>query len=177
MSTNTNAKAPLITLCNALAAGLQALPDTEFIASGQTLLKTAVITPLQTYVAATQQTAVTEAAWHASVQKEQAAEVAARAMIEEIKPVLQGRYGKSNPQLETQFGIAPVKKGQPSAATKAAAAAKAKATRALLGTKGSKQKKAAIAAATDPSAATPATPAPAAPPATSPATPPAVKPQ
>ena len=177
MPTNTNAKAPLITLCNALAAGLQALPDTEFVASGQTLQKAAVIAPLQAYVAATQQTAADEAAWHTAVQKEQAAEAAARAMIEEIKPVLQGRYGKSNPQLETQFGIPPVKKAVTSAVTKAKAAAKAKATRALLGTKGSKQKKAAIAAATDPSAGTPATPAPAAPPPASPAAPPAVKPQ
>jgi hypothetical protein len=175
MPTNTNAKAPLITLCNALAAGVQALPDTEFVASGQTIQKTAVVTPLQAYVAATQQTAVTEAAWHASVQKEQAAEAAARAMIEEIKPVLQGRYGKSNPQLETQFGIPPVKKAQTSAATKAAAAAKAKATRQLLGTKGSKQKKAAIAAAGAPSPATPASPEPAVAPGAPPAAPPTTK--
>jgi hypothetical protein len=54
------------------------------------------------------------------------------------------------PDVLADYGLAPPKVGQKTAAVKAEAAAKAKATRAKLGTKGTKQKKAAKAASAAP---------------------------
>jgi hypothetical protein len=146
-SKKTNAKSVLVMLCTALIAGIEALPDSSFVLGTQTLTKAQILAPLQAYVASTLQTAADETAWHLSLQGEHVAEAAAKGMVELLKPYLQGRLGKSNPQLQTQFGISPVKKPQASVATKAKAAEKAVATRELLGTKGPKQKKAAIQAA------------------------------
>ncbi|MGH7297165.1 MAG: hypothetical protein ACRELB_19660, partial [Polyangiaceae bacterium] len=133
-SSKTNAKSVLVSLCSALVAGVDALPDASFVLGTQTLTKAQVLAPLVAYGAATQQSAADETAWHLSLQQEHVAGGAARAMVDVLKPYLQGRLGKSNPQLKTQFGIPPVKAAQPSAETKARAAAKAKATRELLGT-------------------------------------------
>jgi hypothetical protein len=152
---NSNAKSALITLCRALVSGVQALPDPTFLLGGQAIAKAAVVAPLQAYVDAAGKTAADEATWHIAVQAEQAAEATARAMIDLLKPTLQGRLGKSNPQLQTQFGLTPAKKAQPSVAVKAKSAAKGTATR--------RQKKAAVAAVTAPVSPAAAAPAPAAP--------------
>jgi hypothetical protein len=87
----------------------------------------------------------------------------AEAVRQGVRSVLEGRYGKQGTEL-LKYGFVPA---QPTtnktAASKAAAATKAKETRARLGTKGSKQKEAAIKAADTAPAPQPATPAPIAP--------------
>ncbi|HEY8040691.1 MAG TPA: hypothetical protein VIF15_12890 [Polyangiaceae bacterium] len=168
MTTNkNNSKHALALACGNLAAGITSLPDKEFLLGAQTLTKAQVLAPLDAYEPATVTTATTRGAWSKAVIAERAAEIAAHAMIELLKPFLQARLGKSNPDLESMFGVAPVKPPKVTSAVKAAAAAKAKATRSKLHTLGPKQKKAAKAEATQP-AATPPTPQPS--PATKPPT-------
>jgi hypothetical protein len=144
MSSNrSNTKLEFVSQCQTLATGVLALPDKTLTVSEQSLTKAAVAAPLQAYVAAAAQTASDKAAYTKSVQAEKVAEAAARAMFEQLKPVLQGRFGKSNPVLETSYGIPPVKTPQKSVTVKAGAVAKAATTRAANHTMGPKQKKAA----------------------------------
>jgi len=81
------------------------------------------------------------------------------------KVFLQGRYGKDSPKLQA-FGFTLSRKPKASAAAKATAQTKAKATREVLGTKGKQQKKAskkasAAAHATGAATTPPASPVPA----------------
>lgn len=167
MSTNTIASKPaLVSLCNALVTGITAMPDKTFQLGGQSYTKAQVLAPLQAYVDANGKTTADEATWHQSVQEEHDAEASARAMIDALKPFLQGRLGKSSPMLQSQYGLAPAKKPAKTVAAKAAGIAKSQATRELRGTRGSKQKKALTAAAVQPAApalqpVTPALPSPA----------------
>ena len=158
MTTNqSNAKAALVTLCNALITGIGALPDKTFLLGGQTFTKAQVVAPLQAFVDSAAKTAADEAAWHASLLEERTDEAAARVMIAALKPMLQGRLGKRSPLLQSQFGLAPAKTVQKTVAAKATGIAKSKATRAVRGTKGPKQKKA-LTAPVAPPAAPPAPP-------------------
>jgi hypothetical protein len=152
---NTHTKTKFIAFCTTLAAGVTAMADTTFLLGGKSLTKAEVVGPLDAYVAATAQTAQDKTTYETSLQQERAAEEAARGIVDQLKPFLQGRLGKSNPALETQFGIAPQKKAQKTVAVKAGAIAKSKATGAVRGTQGAKQKKALIAspAQTPPAAA------------------------
>jgi hypothetical protein len=153
LTTNqSNTKAAFIAICNALITGIDALPDKTFLLGGQTYTKAQVVAPLQTVVDAAGKAAADEATWHSSVQDEHDAEAAAREMVDALKPFLQGRLGKSNPLLRSQFGLAPVKTAQKTVAAKATGIAKSLATRAIRGTRGSKQKKALTAEAAPPAA-------------------------
>jgi hypothetical protein len=72
-----------------------------------------------------------------------------------LQRILVGMFEKS-PAILGDFGLQPPKVGQRTAAEKAQAAAKAASTRKTLGTKGSQQKKAALAEADKPPTAAPA---------------------
>ncbi len=123
-------KLEFVSLCQSLIAGVQSIPDPTLTIDGQTLTKAQVLQPLTDYVAAEALVAPADAAYHAVVQKAHGAEAAARAMVANLKPYLKVRLGKSNPALKSQFGVTPTKEPQRTAATKAEAATKAKATRA-----------------------------------------------
>ena len=118
------------TLCQSLIAGVQSIPDATLTIDGQTLPKAQVLQPLNEYVAAEALVAPAEAAYNAAVQKAHDAEVPAKAMVANLKPYLKVRLGKSNPALKSQFGVTPAKEPQRTAANKADAATKGKATRA-----------------------------------------------
>jgi hypothetical protein len=105
----------------------------------------------------------------AAIASARAARAQAEPVLKALKPVLLSMYA-GNPQALADFGLEPPKTGAKTPAVKAAAAAKAKATRVALGTKGPKQKKAAKKALAD-KAAPPATAAPTAEPATAAAQP------
>jgi hypothetical protein len=98
-----------------------------------------VVSTLQAAVDADDKTASAEAAYHKTVADGQAASTKADALFLSLKDYFLVIY-KKDPTTLKDYGLAPVVKRTPSAATKAAAAAKQKATRALRGTKGKRQK-------------------------------------
>jgi len=110
-----------------------------------------VIAALQAPIDAGDATTAAEAAFHKAVADEQAADAAADTMYQGLKSYFLSIYAKQ-PQVLADYGLAPVARKKPTAATKAAAAVKAQATRAARGTKGKQQRKAVKA----PAAATPA---------------------
>jgi hypothetical protein len=169
-----NTKTTFIALCGTLAAGIEALPDATFLVGGKTLTKAQITQPLTTYVDQATKTAAAKTAYDESLITERGSEQDARAMVDDLKPYLAGRFGAASPQLQQQFGLPPHKKPQKTVAAKAGAIAKGKATRTLLGTRGSKQKKELVASSAQSHAAAPATPAE--PPAAPPAPPTATKP-
>ena len=142
-SNRSNTKLEFSTQCSTMATGVLALPDKTLMVDDQSMTKPDAAAPLQAYVAATAQTASDKAAYNRSLQAEKLAEAAARERYDQLKPFLQGRFGKSNPILETTYGVVPVKTTQKPVAVRAAAAAKALSTRAANHTMGPKQKKAA----------------------------------
>lgn len=162
-----HSKTTFITLCGTLAAGIDALPDATFQVGGKTLTKAQITQPLTTYVDQATKTAAAKTAYDESLLAEREARQEAHAMVDDLKPYLQGRFGAESPQLQQQFGLPPHKKPQKTVAAKSQAIVKGKATRTLLGTRGSKQKKELIASSAQGHAAPP--PAPATPPATPPA--------
>jgi hypothetical protein len=169
-----HSKTTFITLCGTLAAGIEALPDATFLVGGKTLTKAQITLPLTTYVDQATKTAAAKTAYDESLIAERASEEEARAVVDDVKPYLAGRFGAASPQLQQQFGLPPHKKPQKTVAAKAGAIAKGKATRTLLGTRGSKQKKELITSSAQSHAAPPAaSPAPTATPAEQPAAPPA----
>jgi len=115
------------------------------------------VAALQAYIDASDAVTLAEAAFHEAVAKQDAAFAAANGTYLGVKAYALATYVKQPTVLGT-FGLqVPVRK-VPDAATKAAAVAKAKATRLLRGTT-SKKQKALIKA---PAAPAPAAPAPAA---------------
>jgi hypothetical protein len=136
-----------LTLCNALIGGVGSLPDKSFLLGGGTVTKTEALSPLQDYVEADGEVKTANATRKAAVAKARTAKIPARAMVGNLKPYLKARLGKTNPLLESQFGIPAEKPPEVPVASKAAGAEKSKATRAA--------KKAAATAATQP--ATPGT--------------------
>jgi hypothetical protein len=163
MSTKTHeTKLTLSALCNALIQGVTSLADPTLTLDGKVYTKDAALAPLRACVAAIEATAATHAAWSKAVQDERDAVAAARAMIALLKPYLKVRLGKSNPALQSEFGIEPAKQPHRTVAVKSTAIAKGKATRTARHTMGPKQRKGVTGAV----AAPPAPPAEPAPPAT-----------
>jgi hypothetical protein len=161
--TTTNSKKTKLEFssqCQTLANGVLALPDKTLTVSEQSLTTKQCAAPLLAYVAAATQTATALSAYRKAVQAEKAAEADARSMYDQLKPVLVGRLGKTNPALETTYGIPPAKVPQTSVAAKAGGVQKSLATRKANHTMGPKQKKAAKQAAEAAPAPTPVVPAP-----------------
>jgi hypothetical protein len=129
-SKKSDSNEAFVTLCNALVGGVGSLPDKSFLLGGNTVPKADALSPLQAYVAAEEEVTTTNADYRAALAKARKAKVPARAMVGELKPYLQVRLGKTNPLLESQFGIPAQKPPTTPVASKAEGAAKAKATRA-----------------------------------------------
>ena len=131
----------------------------SLVINKQPVTKAQLLAAFQGRLTAAQNTKAARLAYHAAVATE--AQVAEQVAPERagVKLYLVQRYGKTSPELQT-FGFTPAKVPQKTAASKASAATKAKATRQALGTMGKKQKKAALAilAASAPPAAQPAVP-------------------
>jgi hypothetical protein len=142
---------------------------------GNTVQTTSLVTVLQARIAAIKLAITTKAAFAAAVAAAHAEIAHTAALVSGARQALKIAFSG---QIETlgDFGLKPPKARTPlTTEQKAAAKAKAEATRKARGTMGAKQKKA-ITGATAP-AATPAAPAPAAPEAPPPPTPaPAVAP-
>jgi hypothetical protein len=165
MTISTSSKLSLAATCNALITGLTAQAGADTLTSGgKTYTKAQVLAPLQQYVLLPPLTAAAKTADTKAVADEPQAKEAVHLMIEDVvKPYLQSRLGKSSPDLAV-YGLEPAKASRKSAATKAAAVQKGKATRKALGTRGTQQKKAAkeqlaTEAATPPAPPVAATPA------------------
>jgi hypothetical protein len=152
---NRETKLTLSVLCNALIEGLTPLADPTFTLDGKVYPKDAVLAPLHAYVVAVEATSASRAAWSKAVQDEHDAATAARAMIALLKPYLKVRLGKSNPALQSEYGIAPARKAEKTVAVKSTAIAKAKATRIARHNMGPKKRKGVTGAT---AAATPETP-------------------
>ena len=99
-----------------------------------------LIARFQQFVAAAEATKSSNAVWRSDVQAERAMELMVAPVRAGLKSILQGKFGKSGTQL-LKFGITPLKVSPKTTAVKTAAVAKAQATRAARGTKGSVQKK------------------------------------
>ena len=138
---NSGTKVDLQTSYLALIAGLLAYyqPDDEFLLEAGVMTRNELIASFQTFVASAETTKTSYLAWRADVQSERNAEQAVAPQRAGVKSILVGRFGKSGTQLAT-FGFDPAKAAVKSTASKTAAVAKAKATRAARGTKGSVQK-------------------------------------
>jgi hypothetical protein len=116
-----------------------------------------VVTMLQGRLTTGKAVVLAEAARTAAVQSDRTTRAGTQPKVSAFKRIIIAMFLLS-PDVLGDFGLAAPKPPLKTAETKAAAAAKAKATRALLGTKGTQQKKAAIAAAAAPAPA-PAVPA------------------
>jgi hypothetical protein len=131
---------------------------TQFVFASGTIAKADLVNRFSSRIAAAENTKAARLALHNAVAAEAkvAAEVAPYRI--DMRNYLIMRYGKSSPMLQT-FGFTQAKAPQKSAAAKAAGVAKARATRAAIGTKGKKQRKLAAKALNEPPAQPPA-PAP-----------------
>jgi hypothetical protein len=128
---------------------------------GQSMTPTAIVAVLQERIG-TGQAAIAAAAARAAATKADELELTKTdAFVSALRLVVQGMY-KQTPGTLADFGLKDRKVAKPSAETKAAAAAKSKATRAARHTMGKNQKKAihgtVVSPAPAPSPASPASP-------------------
>ncbi|HEY3816534.1 MAG TPA: hypothetical protein VGL81_05150 [Polyangiaceae bacterium] len=128
--------------------------------NGQPFTTAALITFFQDEIDTAGATLLAEGAFHKAVAAEKAAVAAGEPVFRALRAFLLNLF-EGQPDVLADFGITVVARQVPSAATKAAAALKAKATRAARGTGGKRQK----AKITGAAPATPATTPPAAKPA------------
>jgi hypothetical protein len=183
MTTNTNVgkinvaaqRATVLAQYTALVTGINTqLTDVSvFTFQEQQIPKTQVVSRLQARIDAAQTTKVARLALGAAVAAEAQIVADTTPLVADLKTFLQSRLGKKSPKLQT-FGLTQLKTTQKSVAAKSVGVAKALATRKAIGTKGKKQRKAAIealaASATVQAPATSPAPAPVTtPPATAPA--------
>jgi hypothetical protein len=115
---------------------------TAFVFREQPIQKTQVVSRLEARIAAAENTKVARLALHAAVSAEALTVGDTAPLLVDLKAFLHSRYGKSNPKLQI-FGITQAKTPQTSAVARARGVAKGRATRAAIGTKGKKQRKAA----------------------------------
>jgi hypothetical protein len=140
-NSNKGTKVELQTSYLALIAGLLANyqpGDTFALASGN-LTRDQLIAQFQGFVTSAENTKSSNQAWRADVQAERAEAAQVAPLRAGVKSILQAKLGRSSAQLLT-YGFNPAKIPVRTPAEKTAAAAKAKATRAARGTKGSQQK-------------------------------------
>jgi hypothetical protein len=139
---NKGTKVDLQTGYLSLIAGLLAYfqPGDPFALAAGIMTRDQLIALFQQFVAAAEGTKSSNAVWRSDVQAERAMELMVAPVRAGLKSILQGRFGKSGTQL-LKFGITPLKASLKTTAVKTAAVAKAQATRAARGTKGSVQKK------------------------------------
>jgi hypothetical protein len=142
-NSNHGTKVDLETSYQALITGLTTFyqPTDSFALKGGTLTRDAVVEQIQKFIDAAEATKASRTAWLGTVQTERAVEAQLRPIRAAVRSIVAARFGTDGTQL-TQFGFTPAKHAKKTAATKAQAVVKSKATRTARGTKGSKQKKA-----------------------------------
>jgi hypothetical protein len=159
MTTNTIKKARVneVAALQKLVDGLTQHASTapSVILAGVTLKPSDIVAKLQARLAVANAVTTAAATWHGTVQNDLAAAEQIKPLVATVKQALLAAYST---QLDVlgDFGLTPRKKAVVSPATRAAAALKAKATRAARGTMGAVQK----AAITAPVTITPATATP-----------------
>jgi hypothetical protein len=138
---NHATKVDLQALYQAVIAGLLAFyaPTDTFLMKSGTFTRDELITQFQTFVVAIESTKASYQQWRGDIQAERALELVVAPLRVGVRGMAQARFGKDGVQL-LQFGFTPAKVVQRTAESKVLAAARAKATRAARGTKGSKQK-------------------------------------
>lgn len=122
-------QAGFVDLCTTLSTGLQTLPDTAFAADGGTVVKADAVAAMNAFVQAAKEVESADAAYLAAKKKRDDARIPAHGVVEQLVPYLKARFGRSNPALETTFGIKPDKVRTSTVAHKAAGAAKGAATK------------------------------------------------
>jgi hypothetical protein len=141
MTTETiSNKVALVTRYSTLATAMAALPDTEFSLGGKTFAKSSLIALFSAYVTAHQTATGDRQAWRKSVGDATAALEAASPVRALVKTFLQGRLGKTSPEL-AGYGFEAAKVPKRTVAAKAVGVTKNKATRKARNTMGSRQKK------------------------------------
>jgi hypothetical protein len=142
---NKGTKVDLQAAYQSLIAGLLAFfqsNDPFALATGD-MTRDQVIALFQKFVLAVETTKASNVVWRGNVQAERVIEQTAAPVRAGLTGILKAKFGKSGTQL-LKFGITPTKAVAKTTAVMTAAVAKAKATRAARGTKGSKQKKAIV---------------------------------
>jgi len=148
---------------------LHLLPVGQITIGGNVVKVQSILDDIDADVARSDAAEKGHAAWLGQVADERASHKALDPILSGVRQWVRLNIGDTEAQQATlaDFGMTPRKKAVVTPATRVAAAAKAKETRALLGTRGSKQKKQARAqaaeAAEKPAAATTAPTAPATP--------------
>jgi hypothetical protein len=138
---NSGTKVEIQTSYLALIAGLQAnyQPGDTFAVRTGLMTRDELVAEFQGFVTCAENTKSSNQAWKADVQAERAELLQVTPLRADVKGILIARLGASSSQL-VGYGFSPKKVTVRSPAEKAAAAAKAKATREARGTKGSVQK-------------------------------------
>jgi hypothetical protein len=143
MATNITKKTRVITVdsLQKLVDGFtkHAATTPSLVFAGATLKPSDVVARLQALIAQHNAVNTAAAAWHSQVTTERNAALQMRSLLGLIKQMLEGAYS-SQLDVLADFGLAPRKKTVVSPQTRAAAAVKAKATRAARGITGKKQK-------------------------------------
>jgi hypothetical protein len=143
MATNNDTKSRVITVdsLQKLVDGFtkHAATTPSLVFAGVTLKPSDVVARLQALIARSNAVNSAAAAWHGQVTTKRKAVLQMRPLLGLVKQMLEGAYSLQLDVL-ADFGLAPRKKTVVSPQTRAAAAVKAKATRAVRGTTGKKQK-------------------------------------
>ena len=127
------------------------LHDATVIVGGVTFTGAQLSAQIDTFIAAQTSTVTAKNTYHTAVTNEKTSNANARIFRSQMQAYVVGRYGKTNPILTT-FGFAGAKTKKTTAAVKAVAVLKLKATRKARGTM-SKKEKAKIKGTVDPSIA------------------------
>lgn len=117
-------------MVNGLQKGMPAGTTAPLMVNGQPVTVKAAIATLSAYLAAVAAEAPAKLAYHQAVQTAQSQEKAVQQLVAGLSEALRYLFGKGSPEL-AQFGVSTGVPGRPSAATKALAANKALATRAV----------------------------------------------
>jgi hypothetical protein len=138
---NHGTKVDLQAVYQGLVSGLLALyqPTDIFQMKTGKFTRDDLVTQFQIFVAAAESTKSANQAWRASVQAERELETSVRTLRQGVRGIAEARFGADGAQL-LQLGFAPAKAVKKTAASKAEAVVKSKATRVARGTKGKKQK-------------------------------------
>jgi len=170
-TSNKNSRADELAADQAMIDGItknQAKLPASFPMEGQTMTIPGVLQVFQDRITTGKAVVAAENARTAAVKDDRDKRASTAGVVLAFRRLLVALFAQE-PDVLGDFGEAPPKKPVRTAAEKAAAAAKAKATRKTLGTKGAQQKKAVLAAADAPAASPAEPPAPAAAPVNKPA--------
>ncbi|MHB1846953.1 MAG: hypothetical protein ACYCWW_19195 [Deltaproteobacteria bacterium] len=140
-TTNAKVKGSLFAKASARLAGISRdIPSTSNLSvAGQSVSQPALVSQLEAFIGLCQDLAKARTSVQQKLGLVLAATPGVREFIVNLDAALKGLLGPKNPQLG-DFGIKPAHRSEPSAETKAAAAALGKQTRAIRHTHGKRQK-------------------------------------